>query len=63
VVEQDVDDRSDDGRVLQQAPQAGSRVLSGDRVTIVVGVFTEPETTTTTDTTTTPVPDTTVQEP
>ena len=63
VVEQDVDDRSDDGRVLQQAPQAGSRVLSGDRVTIVVGVFTEPETTTTTDTTTTPVPETTVQEP
>jgi eukaryotic-like serine/threonine-protein kinase len=62
VVEQDVDDRSDDGRVLQQAPQAGSRVLSGDRVTIVVGVFTEPETTTTTDTTT-PVPETTVQEP
>ena len=49
--------------MLQQAPQAGSRVLSGDRVTIVVGVFTEPETTTTTDTTTTPVPETTVQEP
>ena len=42
--------------MLEQAPQAGSRVPSGDRVTILVGMFTEPETTTTTDTTT-PVPD------
>jgi serine/threonine-protein kinase len=51
VVEQETDDSSDDGRVLSQAPPPGSRVRSGDRVTIVVGVFVEPETTTTTTTT------------
>ena len=53
VVEQDTEDRSEDGRVLQQAPTPGSRARSGDQVTIVVGVFTEPETTTTTDSTST----------
>jgi eukaryotic-like serine/threonine-protein kinase len=50
VVEQETEDSSDDGRVLSQAPPPGSRVRSGDRVTIVVGVFVEPETTTTTTT-------------
>ena len=50
VVEQDTEDRSEDGRVLQQAPTPGSRAHSGDQVTIIVGVFTEPETTTTTTT-------------
>jgi beta-lactam-binding protein with PASTA domain/tRNA A-37 threonylcarbamoyl transferase component Bud32 len=60
VVEQDTDDESDDGRVLQQAPTAGTQARSGDQVTIVVGVFVEPEpTTTTTDDTTTPEPTTT----
>jgi len=52
VVEQDTEDRSEDGRVLQQAPTPGSRAHSGDQVTIIVGVFTEPEPTTTTDSTT-----------
>ncbi|HEY8001985.1 MAG: PASTA domain-containing protein [Vicinamibacteria bacterium] len=52
VVEQDTDVRSEDGRVLEQAPTPGSRVRSGDQVTIVVGVFTEPETTTTIPSTT-----------
>jgi eukaryotic-like serine/threonine-protein kinase len=50
VVEQDTEDRSEDGRVLQQAPTPGSRAHTGDQVTIIVGVFTEPETTTTTTT-------------
>jgi serine/threonine-protein kinase len=60
VIEQDTEDRSEDGRVLEQAPSAGSRVHGGDKVTIVVGVFTEPETTTsTTSTTTTPSTSTT----
>lgn len=52
VVEQETEERGDDGRVLQQAPTPGSRVRSGDQVTIVVGVFIEPETTTTTTSTT-----------
>ena len=60
VVEQDTEDRSEDGRVLQQAPTPGSRARSGDQVTIVVGVFTEPETTTTTDSTSTTSTTTTV---
>jgi eukaryotic-like serine/threonine-protein kinase len=66
VIEQETDDRGDDGRVLDQAPPAGSRVRQGEAVTIVVGEFIEPEpttTTTTTDpdttTTTTTDPDTT----
>jgi serine/threonine-protein kinase len=59
VIEQDTEDRSDDGRVLEQAPGPGSRVHSGDQVTIVVGVFTEPETTSTTSTTSTPSTSTT----
>jgi serine/threonine-protein kinase len=53
VVEQQTTDRSEDGRVLQQAPTSGSRARAGDQVTIVVGVFEEPETTTTTTTDTT----------
>jgi serine/threonine-protein kinase len=53
VIEQDTDVRSEDGRVLQQAPSPGSRVHGGDQVTIVVGVFTEPEPTTTTSSSTT----------
>jgi eukaryotic-like serine/threonine-protein kinase len=61
VIEQETEDRGDDGRVLEQAPSPGSRVRSGDQVTIVVGAFTEPETTTTTTTpsTTTTTTDTT----
>ncbi len=59
VVEQETEDRSDDGRVLQQAPTSGSRVRSGDQVTIVVGVLVEPEEPTTTTTSTIPEPTTT----
>jgi serine/threonine-protein kinase len=53
VIEQETEDPGDDGRVLEQAPTAGARVHGGDQVTIVVGVFTEPETTSTTSTTST----------
>ena len=56
IVEQEVTDSSDDGRVLDQAPAAGTRLRAGDKVTIFVGVFTEPETTTTDSTTTTTLP-------
>jgi serine/threonine-protein kinase len=62
VVKQDTQDRSEDGRVLQQAPTPGSRVRSGDQVTIVVGVFVEPTTTTST-TSTTPTTTTTTTTP
>jgi serine/threonine-protein kinase len=47
VVKQEVDDESDDDRVLDQAPASGTRVHEGDEVTIFVGKFTEPRTTTT----------------
>jgi eukaryotic-like serine/threonine-protein kinase len=57
VVEQEINDRGDDERVLDQAPTSGERLRSGDRVTIFVGVFVEEETTTTT----LPEPDTQVQ--
>ena len=45
----------EDGRVLEQAPAAGTRLRAGDTVTIVVGELVEqpPEETTTTETTTT----------
>jgi serine/threonine-protein kinase len=43
VVDEDVtEDESEDGRVIDQAPSAGTRVRAGDTVTIVVGVFEEP---------------------
>ena len=42
VVERDVTESSDDGIVLDQAPSPGSRLSPGDRVTLTVGVFTEP---------------------
>jgi eukaryotic-like serine/threonine-protein kinase len=41
VREEPVSDASDDGRVLDQAPEAGARVREGDEVTIVVGVLEE----------------------
>jgi len=65
VVEQETEIRSQDGRVLQQAPPPGSRVRSGDQVTIVVGVLVEPEPPTTTTTTepTTSTTDTTTTTP
>lgn len=53
VIDQDTEERSEDGRVLQQAPAAGSRVRGGDSVTIAVGKFTEPTTSTTSPSTTT----------
>jgi serine/threonine-protein kinase len=43
VSEESVDDPSDDGRVIDQAPGGGTRVQMGSTVTIVVGVFEEPE--------------------
>ncbi len=42
VVEQETEDKSEDDRVLDQAPSAGTRVRRGDTVTIFVGVFVEP---------------------
>jgi beta-lactam-binding protein with PASTA domain len=51
VVEQDTENSSDDGRVLDQAPPSGTRVRQGDLVTIYVGNFVSPEPTTTTTTT------------
>jgi serine/threonine-protein kinase len=53
VERQETDVRSEDGRVLDQAPAAGTRIREGDTVTIFVGQFVEPEPTTTTTTTTT----------
>jgi len=50
VIVQETDEEDDDERVLQQAPGAGSRLRSGDTVTIVVGKFIEPETATTSTT-------------
>jgi serine/threonine-protein kinase len=43
VVEQETTEQSEDGRVTDQAPPAGTRIRSGDRVTIFVGVFVEEE--------------------
>jgi len=60
IIERDVDDESEDGIVLAQAPSPGSRLSPGQRVTLTVGVFVEPEEETTTTTTTT---DTTDQAP
>jgi serine/threonine-protein kinase len=41
VVEQEVNDESEDDRVVDQAPASGTRLRQGDRVTIFVGVFIE----------------------
>jgi len=43
VVTEEVNDASDDGIVLAQAPPAGSKLSPGDRVTLTVGEFVEPE--------------------
>ena len=60
IIEETVDDESQDGIVLDQAPSVNTRLSPGDRVTLTVGVFVEPvEEQTTTDTTT----DTTDEEP
>jgi serine/threonine-protein kinase len=61
VERQETDVRSEDGRVLDQAPAVGTRIRQGDTVTIFVGQFVEPEPTTTTTTTssTTTTPTTT----
>ncbi|MDX6584105.1 MAG: eukaryotic-like serine/threonine-protein kinase [Solirubrobacterales bacterium] len=65
VIDQDTDVKSEDGRVLQQAPSPGSRVHGGDQVTIVVAHFVEPEptTTSTTPSTTTSTTSTTTTTP
>jgi eukaryotic-like serine/threonine-protein kinase len=44
VVREETEERREDDRVLDQAPQAGIRVRAGDVVTIVVGRFVEPPT-------------------
>jgi serine/threonine-protein kinase len=53
IVEQETDVRSEDDRVLDQAPAAGTRLRQGDAVTIIVGVYVEPEPPSTTTTSTT----------
>jgi serine/threonine-protein kinase len=52
VIHQATTTRSEDGRVLQQAPSAGTRLPSTDSVTITVGRFQETTTATTPTTTT-----------
>ena len=54
VIKQDVSQSSQDGIVISQAPPAGSNRSPGDRVTLTVGEFTEPDNTTTDTTDTTP---------
>ena len=52
IIEDTVDDESQDGIVLDQAPTVNTKLSPGDRVTLTVGVFVEPppeEETTTTD--------------
>jgi beta-lactam-binding protein with PASTA domain len=51
-VSETTDQRSQDGRVLDQTPGAGRRVPRGYTVTIFVGRFQETSTTTTTTTST-----------
>ena len=43
IVEQDTTDQTQDDRVTDQAPSAGTRIRQGDRVTIFVAVFVEEE--------------------
>ena len=43
VVEQETEDQSQDGRVTDQAPAAGTQIRASDEVTIYVGVYVEPE--------------------
>ena len=56
VIHQATTTRSEDGRVVQQAPTAGARIPSTDSVTIFVGSFRETTTGTTTTTTTPTTP-------
>jgi eukaryotic-like serine/threonine-protein kinase len=43
VIEQETEDEAMDGRVISQAPSAGTQILASDQVTIYVGVYTPPE--------------------
>ncbi len=52
IVKQSTTDPNEDGRVLDQAPSAGTRLQRGEAVTIFVGELTAPTTTTTPSTTT-----------
>jgi serine/threonine-protein kinase len=52
IVRQSTADPNEDGRVLDQAPSAGTRLSPGEAVTIFVGELTAPTTTTTPPTTT-----------
>ncbi len=62
VITQETEQSSEDGRVLQQAPSAGSRLRTGDTVTLVVGKLVEP-TTTSTSTSTSTMPQPTTEVP
>ena len=54
IIEDTVDEESQDGIVLDQSPGVNTQLSPGERVTLTVGVFVEPEPEqTTTDTTTT----------
>jgi eukaryotic-like serine/threonine-protein kinase len=63
IVEQDTEQQSQDGRVLEQSPAGGTRAHSGDPVTLVVGHFVEPTTSTTTTSTTSTTSTTTTTGP
>ncbi|MGH2924646.1 MAG: Stk1 family PASTA domain-containing Ser/Thr kinase [Solirubrobacterales bacterium] len=56
IVSRATTDPNEDGRVLEQSPSAGTRLASGELVTIFVGRLTAPTTTTTAPTTTTTTP-------
>ena len=43
VISQDTEDESLDGRVIDQAPSAGSQIRAADRVTLYVGNYVEPD--------------------
>ncbi|MDP9494030.1 MAG: PASTA domain-containing protein, partial [Actinomycetota bacterium] len=53
---QPVVDPAQDGRVVDQSPDAGAEVFPGDVVTVTLGQFTPPSTTAPTTTTTTAPP-------
>jgi serine/threonine-protein kinase len=63
IIRQDTEDQSEDGRVLDQAPDGGVRAHSGDTVTLVIGNFVEPQTTTTTTTSSTTSTESTTTTP
>ncbi len=63
VITQDTDVQSEDGRVLDQSPDGGTRAQTGTTVTLVIGRFVEAPTTTSTTTSTTSSSTTTTTSP